>query len=313
MVCGSAAVALAPKVGTLEPHIRTEGGASVEFTSTMSTSSAIVDLTVSAATDIGTVRKVNEDSYLAATPIYLVADGMGGHRAGDKASQTVCATFAAAFPGPLAATADAVLDAIQASNVAVRDLSDSASQSISGTTLSGIALVEAYEGASLHWMAFNIGDSRIYAWDGRELSQLSVDHSAVQELVDAGVITAAEAMIHPERNIVTRAIGAFDAVDADIWLLPVSGNQSFLLCSDGLTKELTDEQIGSLLAEHNSALSATSVAQALVSAALAAGGKDNITAVFVESLASTNSLPDEDTTGRARRANAYLEDTMPRS
>jgi len=285
----------------------------VEATSTLQTSGAVIDLSVSSDSLVGNVRKVNEDSYLASTPIYLVADGMGGHRAGDQASQAVCATFAAAFPLPAATTAEAVLDAIQASNTAVRALSGNSATSISGTTLVGLALVEAYEGASIHWMAFNIGDSRIYNWDGRELRQLSVDHSAVQELVEAGIITQAQAAVHPERNIVTRAIGAFDAVDADIWLLPVGGNQSFLLCSDGLTKELSDIQIAAVLAEHDSARSETSVAQALTAAALAAGGKDNITAVFVESLTSSSSLPDEDTTGRARRANAYLEDTMPRS
>jgi serine/threonine protein phosphatase PrpC len=283
----------------------------MQFTSTMSTASAVVDLTVSAASAVGNVRRINEDSFHAATPIYLVADGMGGHRAGDEASQTVAATFAAEFDSPAATTTELVLDAIQESNAAVRRLSGNSPTSISGTTLVGLALVEAYEGASLHWMAFNIGDSRIYSWDGRFLGQLSVDHSAVQELVDAGLITAEQAAVHPERNVVTRAIGAFDAVDADIWLLPVGGSQSFLLCSDGLTKELTDTDIASLLAQHDA--SEQSIADALVEAALAAGGKDNVTAVFIESLASTSSLPDEDTIGRARRANAHLEDTMPRS
>ena len=285
----------------------------MQFTSTIVASSAVVDLSVSAATDVGRVRKVNEDSFHAATPVFLVADGMGGHRAGDQASQTVAATFAETFASGEATSTEKILDAIQSSNVAVRAISGDSPTSISGTTLVGIALVEAYEGASLHWMAFNIGDSRIYNWDGRFLGQLSVDHSAVQELVDAGLLSPGQAAVHPERNIVTRAIGAFDAVDADIWLLPVGGNQSFLLCSDGLTKELTDGEIAALLAEHDSERSSKTVAEALVEAALAAGGKDNITAVFVESLASNTILPDEDTIGRARRANAYLEDTMPRS
>ena len=285
----------------------------MEFTSTMVTPTAVVDLTVSAASDVGRVRKVNEDSFHAATPVYLVADGMGGHRAGDEASQTVAATFAARFSEQTVTTTERVLDAIQDSNSAVRQLSGDAAASISGTTLVGLALVEAYEGASLHWMAFNIGDSRIYSWDGRFLGQLSVDHSAVQELVDSGLISPEQAAVHPERNIVTRAIGAFDTVDADIWLLPVGGNQSFLLCSDGLTKELTDVEIAAMLAEHDSERSSKTVADALVAAALAAGGRDNVTAVFIESLASNTILPDEDTIGRARRANAFLEDTMPRS
>ena len=285
----------------------------MQFTSTIVASSAVVDLSVSAATDVGRVRKVNEDSFHAATPIFLVADGMGGHRAGDQASQTVATTFAETFASGRATSAERVLDAIQSSNVAVRAISGDSPTSISGTTLVGVALVEAYEGASLHWMAFNIGDSRVYNWDGRFLGQLSVDHSAVQELVDAGLLSPEQAAVHPERNIVTRAIGAFDDVDADIWLLPVGGSQSFLLCSDGLTKELSDGEIAALLAEHDAERSSKTVAEALVEAALAAGGKDNITAVFVESLASNTILPDEDTLGRARRANAFLEDTMPRS
>lgn len=285
----------------------------MEFTSRIVTPSAAVDLTVSAASDVGNVRKVNEDSFHAATPIYLVADGMGGHRAGDKASQTVAATFAERFDAQQVTTTERVLDAIQDSNAAVRHLSDDPDAAISGTTLVGLALVEAYEGASLHWMAFNIGDSRIYSWDGRFLGQLSVDHSAVQELVDSGLLSPEQAAVHPERNIVTRAIGAFDNVDADIWLLPVGGSQSFLLCSDGLTKELTDTEIAAMLAEHDTERSSKSVADALVEAALAAGGRDNVTAVFLESLASNTILPDEDTIGRARRANAFLEDTMPRS
>jgi len=139
------------------------------------------------------------------------------------------------------------------------------------------------------WMVFNIGDSRTYSWDGRQLRQVSVDHSAVQELVDLGQITRREADRHPDRNIVTRAIGADDSVDADVWLIPVAGRQTFLLCSDGLTKELTDDEISRIIVFHGAQEKRTSgatpitLAERLVSAAVAAGGSDNVTVVVVES------------------------------
>ena len=92
-------------------------------------------------------------------------------------------------------------------------------------------------------MVFNIGDSRVYSWDGRTLEQLSVDHSAVQELVDAGLISAEDAERHPDRNVITRALGADEFVDPDVWLIPATGRQVFLICSDGLSKEVDDEQL----------------------------------------------------------------------
>lgn len=281
--------------------------------STVSAHSTTVELSVSVATNVGMVRAVNEDSFLAAPPVFLVADGMGGHNAGDQASQAVRSTFLEAFGDDKPTTVDAVLRAIRESNEAVRRIGnpDGSDSRLSGTTLAGIAIVEAGDGAGLHWMAFNIGDSRIYSWDGRVLGQLSVDHSAVQELVDAGVITEEQAAVHPERNVITRAIGASDDVDADVWLLPVGGAQSFLMCSDGLTKEIGDQQIARLLAEHNTETSSISLAEALVEAALAAGGNDNVTAVMVEATSSGVPVDGETTLDRASHS-AYLEDTRPR-
>jgi PPM family protein phosphatase len=241
----------------------------------------------SAATDRGAVRRVNEDSFFARFPIFLVADGMGGHQFGDLASQTVVATFSELFPDPVPAAQESVLEAIEASNEAVLGLVDAGETpgSLAGTTLTGVALVTEPEDPSgaLRWMVFNIGDSRVYSWDGSALAQLTVDHSAVQQLVDHGLITQAQAAVHPERNLITRAVGADADVNADAWLLPVDGRQLFLACSDGLVKELGDESIAAIVQEH-AGREIESLAQRLVATAVDAGGSDNVTVVVVETL-----------------------------
>src|SRR5690606_9407700 len=153
-------------------------------------------------------------------------------------------------------------------------------------TLTGVAIVDL-DGAGAHWMTFNVGDSRTYQWDGRRLEQQSVDHSAVQELVASGVIDASEAASHPQRNVVTRALGADDEVEPDVWLVPLRGHQTFLLCSDGLTKELDDDEIARIIAFHDQQSArepdGPTLPERLVGAAIAAGGRDNVTVVIVES------------------------------
>ena len=238
-------------------------------------------------TDVGTVRTINQDSVLTRTPVFLVADGMGGHARGDAASQTVLRVFQEHIARDCASTPERILDAIHSANDAVRELSapDDFGAAVSGTTLAGIAFVDSGDG--FHWMAFNVGDSRVYTWTDGVLTQLSVDHSAVQELVDAGLITPADAVNHPERDVITRALGANEFVDADVWLLPASGEQSFLICSDGLTKELPDSDIARVLADGirwNEA--GPCVADALVEEALKRGGHDNVSVVFVQSTLS---------------------------
>lgn len=263
-------------------------------------------LSISAATDLGRVRKVNEDSFLAEAPVFLVADGMGGHSFGDRASQSVAGTFAA-IRGPL--SPETVVQTIHDANQKVVALTDGDDDAISGTTLSGIALVESATGH--HWMAFNVGDSRVYSWDGRELEQVTVDHSAVQELLDLGQISPLEARGHPHRNVVTRAIGASDVVEPDFWLLPIAERQVFLVCSDGLTKELDDDQIASILADRFTLPTPQTVAQRLVEAALASGGSDNVTVVVVESeLVGSSLAVDEDTSDCGMPH--HLEETRPR-
>jgi len=267
--------------------------------------------------DRGAVRRVNEDSFLAAAPLFVVADGMGGHAFGDRASQATIAAFADGIESGQPTRAQDVLDTIRAANDAVIDLADDSA--LSGTTLTGIAFVDVGASDNYHWMAFNVGDSRTYSWDGRTLRQVSVDHSAVQELVDLGEITREQADRHPNRNVVTRALGAEDTVDADIWLLPARGRQTFLLCSDGLTKELSDDEIARIIVFHDSeqlretdSLPIT-LAERLVRAASAAGGSDNVTVVVVESdmVGSGATGADDDTLDRGGLT-GLLEDTRPR-
>ncbi|TFC71803.1 serine/threonine-protein phosphatase [Cryobacterium sp. TMT2-4] len=258
----------------------------------------------SARSDVGRERKVNEDSFLAQAPVFLVADGMGGHAQGDVASQTVVRVFEEHIACDAPSTPERVLDAIHSSNDAVRDLSavDDYGTAVSGTTLSGIAFVDAGDDVGFHWMAFNVGDSRVYTWDGHTLAQLSVDHSAVQEMADAGLISSDEAEQHPERNVITRAIGADESVDADVWLLPASGRHTFLICSDGLTKELGAAEIAKILASYDGdSLPSRSRADVLVDAALAHGGHDNVTVVYVESELGNPEQDDTADTGEAAR------------
>jgi serine/threonine protein phosphatase PrpC len=247
--------------------------------------SSVLTVRHGASSDVGRVRKVNEDSYLAQPPVFFVADGMGGHAHGDAASQTVIRVFTDHIEENLPSTPERILDAIHSSNDSVRDLSsgDVFGTAVSGTTLAGVAVVDAGDGIGFHWMAFNVGDSRIYTWDGQSLTQLSVDHSAVQEMVEAGLIKAADAEKHPVRNVITRAIGAGEFVDADVWLQPAAGSHTFLVCSDGLTKELSEREMTGILAAGAGRNDLGQLAEDLVAAALAKGGRDNVTVVLIES------------------------------
>lgn len=283
-----------------------------------------VRFTFSGHTDQGRVRRLNEDSFLAEPPLFAVADGMGGHAFGDRASQAAIRALAESRWGDAPAQPTSVLEKVKLANESVLAIStDNENGALSGTTLTGIGFVnldqsQAGSRGNLHWMAFNIGDSRIYTWNGRTLTQLTVDHSAVQEMVDAGRLTREEAQSHPHRNVVTRALGATETVDADVWLLPARDHQMFLLCSDGLSKELRDDEIARIIVFHDSQLHREddspqmSLAQRLVAAAVAAGGSDNVTVVVVESeLVGEVSDVGDDTLERGSLSRE-LEDTKPR-
>jgi PPM family protein phosphatase len=283
----------------------------MDWESVLALGNASVRLDVSAASDVGNVRSINEDSFLAGPSVFLVADGMGGHAHGDRASAAVVQVFAARHADESWTSSAAVLDSISEANFAVRGLTppDAHDEAIAGTTITGIALLEPQTGGGASWIAFNVGDSRIYSWRLGQLEQVTVDHSAVQELVDLGQITRAEAEVHPERNVVTRAMGVDDDPDADVWLIPAGGQQVFVLCSDGLTKELSDDQISQLLAEAEAGASATSVARRLVDAAVTAGGHDNVTVVVVK--ADWEDAGESDPATRTAMP-AFLEETAPR-
>ena len=281
---------------------------------------AVVRLHSSARTDVGAVRGLNEDSFLAQGSWFVVADGMGGHALGDEASQRAVAAFADLVPDGVPAGAGMVLEALDAANRAVIRLAEERDlDGPCGTTITGIALVDV--GDVAHWMAFNIGDSRVYQWDGRRLSQLTVDHSEVQELIDRGELTPEQAQHHPRRNVVTRALGAEDDIDPDVWIMPARPRQTFIVCSDGLTRDLPDAELARIIAFHAQQAERESppmsLADRLVGAALAAGGRDNITVVVVESELVVDAVevagdPTEETSERTALPFRF-EDTLPRS
>lgn len=225
-----------------------------------------------AATDVGQVRTLNEDGFVLASTYGVVADGMGGHQGGEVASALALEVFDAVFDR---ADLDAMVLAVEAANTAVFDRARGAVDlSGMGTTLCGVA-----ELADNCLGIVNVGDSRIYLWDGVELTQLSEDHSFVEGLVRDGRITKAQAEVHPQRNVLTRALGVEPTVQVDGWLfIPKTGDR-LLLCSDGLYNEVTDLEIGAKLAEP---LDPTTCAGELVAAANAHGARDNVTCIVVD-------------------------------
>lgn len=223
------------------------------------------------ATDVGRVRKVNEDSYLASPPLYAVADGMGGHGAGDIASALAIDVLTPYARLPLSVSV--VLAALDEANEAIIRGDQGPGM---GTTIAGLALLDPAEGSQL--MVFNVGDSRVYRLAEGRLDQVTVDHSEVQELVRLGAITREQARTHPRRNIITRALGGAHDVRPDHWLLPPVTGDRYLVCSDGLNGELPDSALRELLMSG----SPQQAAEALVAAANEAGGHDNTTAVVVD-------------------------------
>ncbi len=229
-----------------------------------------------AATHAGRQRAENQDAFLAGPPVFLVADGMGGHADGRIAAELVARTFAdAAWSDPV--TPYDLQVATATADRAVRGLASGGRAP--GSTVTGAAL-SAQDGAPA-WLVFNLGDSRGYLLRDGSLEQVTVDHSQQQALLDAG----APADEGPgERHVITRAIGAGLRDDAgpDQWLVPATTGDRLLLCSDGLTGELTDALITAILLQHHDPAAA---AGALVDAALRSGARDNVTALVVDALA----------------------------
>ena len=246
-----------------------------------------------AVTDTGHRRLANEDSFVAKSPLFAVADGMGGHSAGDLASAAVVERLAEIVDADFLAprTIERALER------ATADISTIAGDSELGvgTTVTGAAMTLQDDEA--YFAVFNIGDSRVYAFERNELVQVTVDHSVVQELVESGALTRDEAEHHPDSNIITRAVGFNAKPFADFWMVPMRTGLRLLVCSDGLTKEVTDDRLRLHLA---AALTPEETAAALVDAALAAGGRDNVTAIVVDVLDAPDILDIEDTAPRHR-------------
>ncbi len=251
-----------------------------------------------AATDRGHIRAVNEDSLLASPPIFLVADGMGGHRAGDRASAIVVDEFT--FHGRDSwVTPEWIVDSFQRADIKIK------AGGGGGTTVAGAAVVE--QNSTPYWLVFNIGDSRVYRKSDGSLSQLSVDHSVVQELVESGRVAPEATRSHPDRHVITRAVGIAERLRPDYWLFPVDEGDRLLICSDGLTADLDADQVAMIvLSIHEPQLTADE----LVSRALAAGGADNITAVVVDVLEVGNAAESADL---GQRPQLCQEPTQPRS
>lgn len=226
------------------------------------------------ATDRGVVRRMNEDALLAYPPVFLVADGMGGHAAGDVASRLAVEEFGH-LAGRRAAEPDEVHECFRRTALRLRETV--AAGRTAGTTVAGVAIA-AYDGAE-YWLVFNIGDSRVYRLAGGRLEQISVDHSVVQDLLDRGEIDAAQAAAHPHRHVITRAIETGAMPAPDYWLIPAGRGDRLLICTDGLTSELSDQELAAALENEADPQAA---AEALVALALAAGGRDNVSAVVVD-------------------------------
>jgi len=225
------------------------------------------------ATDRGRYRRTNEDALLAEPPVFLVSDGMGGHAAGEVAAAIVVDEFRSRA-GEVEVEADWVTRCIISAGRRIRD------GVRGGATVVGAAVVT--HSGEPYWLAFNIGDSRVYRLAEGELTQISVDHSYVQELVDAGELSVADSRHHPQRNVITRAVGLAGDGDPDCWLIPGREGDRLLLCSDGVSGELDDAAMATLLSEH---VHPQRAADALIRAAVSAGGRDNATAVVVDVLA----------------------------
>jgi protein phosphatase len=225
-----------------------------------------------ARTDTGRERRANEDSYLARAPIFLVADGMGGAQAGEVASRTAVELFAADLDDDVASAEQRLARRVREANERIYALSRADTQRAGmGTTLTAVH-VGAGEIAVAH-----VGDSRAYRLRGDQLALLTQDHSLVAELVRQGKLTEREADEHPQRSIITRALGPEPDVEVDTLTHRGQAGDVYLLCSDGLTSMLAEARIREIL---RTAKTLEDAGRALIAGANAAGGRDNITVVL---------------------------------
>jgi protein phosphatase len=233
-----------------------------------------IELSWFGLTDVGRRRDTNQDSYVTIPPIFAVADGMGGHSAGEIASAAVVRRLAEL--GGTENVTERDIDELLGDAVDDIELDAGETELGAGTTVTGVCLTAEDEPT---WRVFNIGDSRVYQYFKGALSQITVDHSVVQHLIDTGAISEEEAEVHPHANVITRAVGFNEAPIPDYTSLALIPGQRLLICSDGLTKELTDIGIQHYLASQPTAEDA---ARTLVQQALENAGRDNVTVIVID-------------------------------
>lgn len=247
----------------------------------------IFDCEWAAGTETGPVRQLNQDALLAQGTIFLVADGMGGHQSGEVASQAVVDSFAASVRGEWL-DVEEVHSAVRAAFTDIGNIPQ-ATRAPAGSTVVGCG--RSLQGGIPYWLVFNVGDSRAYLLSRGVFEQISVDHSRVQEMLDAGsdpdVVRATVA-----RNVITRAIGGGSPTspEVDMWLIRAREGDRMLLCSDGLTGELDDDELHRVLEGTETCSDAV---QELIEAAMDAGAKDNVSVIVVEATSILTDVPDE--------------------
>ena len=225
-----------------------------------------------AASDTGRQRRANEDAYFVRAPLFVVADGMGGAQAGEVASGIAVDAFRDGLPDGAEPVEARLARVVQAANEEIHRRSRAdADQAGMGTTLTA-AYVDVDGVAIAH-----VGDSRAYRWHDGRLERLTDDHSLVEELIRQGRLSEAEAEEHPQRSIITRALGPEPLVEVDTRTSPARDGDLFLLCSDGLTGMIGEQGVADVLAEGGSL---RDIARRLIDAANRAGGRDNITVVL---------------------------------
>jgi protein phosphatase len=241
-----------------------------------------------ARTDTGHQRATNEDSYLERAPVFVVADGMGGAQAGEVASQLAIGHFADGLPGEEAEGSERRLArAVHAANSEIHELSGADPRRAGmGTTLTA-----AYVGRGQVSFA-HVGDSRAYRLRDGELERITEDHSLVEELLRQGRLTEEEAEEHPQRSIITRALGPEPEVEVDTFTVAAEDGDVYLICSDGLTSMVAESTVAQIMREASDIASA---AERLVAAALDAGGRDNVTVVLfrIEEVGGADDPPTE--------------------
>ena len=230
------------------------------------------DISFGSRTDIGYVRDHNEDSLIIIPPLFAVADGMGGHEAGEIASEITVNTLAELAPSHL--DAEGLTAAVEAANYNVMKAPrQGIGRDGMGTTLTAAML----EGERL--LIAQVGDSRAYLLHKGHLQQITRDHSLMADLIEAGQITPEEARVHPNRSVITRAIGSDIHMRPDIYELNVDAGDRILLCSDGLSSMISNNAIESIMRRQSDA---QHCADELVTAALENGGADNVTVVVAD-------------------------------